>query len=219
MNDSTQTATIDLSDSFEEPYRSHGMPQSLWEPEVPKDEMGDKEQQYYYFTTYLRALGRFGFPIGKVRIEPLPRSKRKAVINQFLDHTHRHCGPVQGWTDVLSIKDDLSFFGVLIMGYPVARRLDDGATLEVRRVSLLSGSPKNSASMLLGRAERVAKAKGIRQLISYTLQSEEGISYSAAGWTRDEHNIKPKKWNTASRKRGRNKADTEPKHRWRKLLT
>src|ERR1035441_8056475 len=71
--------------------------------------------------------------------------------------------------------------GVAIVGRPVARRLDDGETLEVTRLCT-DGTP-NACSFLYGACRRAAFALGYGRIGTYTLQDEGGASLRAAGWT------------------------------------
>ena len=68
-----------------------------------------------------------------------------------------------------------------IVGRPVARRLDDGLTLEVNRLAT-DGTP-NACSCLYGAAWRVARELGYRRLVTYILASESRTSLKAACWT------------------------------------
>lgn len=70
--------------------------------------------------------------------------------------------------------------GVVTVGRPVARRLDDGWTLEVTR-NCTDGT-KNAASFLYAAAWRACRALGFTRLITYTLKDETGVSLTAAGW-------------------------------------
>jgi hypothetical protein len=69
---------------------------------------------------------------------------------------------------------------VCIVGRPVARHNDDGATLEVTRVAS-DGCP-NACSCLYGASWRAAKALGYGRLITYILESEAGTTLKASGW-------------------------------------
>ncbi|MFK0156543.1 XF1762 family protein [Streptomyces sp. NPDC090493] len=69
---------------------------------------------------------------------------------------------------------------VAIVGRPVARHLDDGATLEVTRTA--SDGTRNSNSLLYGASWRAAKALGYRRLVTYTQDGESGASLRGAGW-------------------------------------
>ncbi len=71
--------------------------------------------------------------------------------------------------------------GVAVVGRPVARALQDGATAEVIR--LATDGMRNACSMLYGACWRAARALGYRRLITYTLATEPGVSLRAAGWT------------------------------------
>ena len=66
-----------------------------------------------------------------------------------------------------------------IAGRPVARRLDDGKTLEVLRVCT-DGTP-NANSFLYGRVKRIAQLMGYEKIITYTLEEESGASLRAVG--------------------------------------
>lgn len=70
--------------------------------------------------------------------------------------------------------------GVVIAGHPVARRLDDGRTLEL--VRLTTEGSRNACSRLYGAACRAAFAMGYRRVITYTLESESGTSLRASGF-------------------------------------
>jgi hypothetical protein len=72
------------------------------------------------------------------------------------------------------------YCGVVIVGRPKARLLEDGFTAEVTRLCT-DGTP-HAASFLLGCAWRAARAMGYTRMVSYLLAHEHGISYSAAGW-------------------------------------
>lgn len=71
--------------------------------------------------------------------------------------------------------------GVVIAGRPVSRYLDDGMTLEVTR--LCTTGERNVCSMLYAAAARAAKAMGYRKIITYMLETEDGASVRAAGWS------------------------------------
>lgn len=88
--------------------------------------------------------------------------------------------------------------GVVIVGRPVARRLDDGLTLEVTRCA--TDGTRNAASFLLGAAWRACRALGFRRLVTYTLEEEPGTSLRAAGFRELGRAGKPRGWG-ASRPR------------------
>jgi hypothetical protein len=70
--------------------------------------------------------------------------------------------------------------GAVIVGRPVARRVNHQTTLEVTRL-VTDGSP-NACSFLYGAAARAAKALGYDKIQTYILESELGTSLVAAGW-------------------------------------
>ena len=100
--------------------------------------------------------------------------------NAFVHSMHRHHKPVVGHKFSVAVSDDSGVRGVVIVGRPVARHLDDGWTLEVNRCC--TDGAKNACSMLYGAAWRAAKAIGYRKLITYTLPTEGGSSLKASGW-------------------------------------
>ena len=70
---------------------------------------------------------------------------------------------------------------MVIAGRPVSRYLDDGRTLEVTR--LCTNGTKNACSFLYAAAARAAAAMGYDRIITYTLDTENGASLRASGWT------------------------------------
>lgn len=100
--------------------------------------------------------------------------------NTFVSQYHRHHRGVVGHKFSLAVVRGEDICGVAIVGRPVARRLDDGWTLEVTRVA--TDGTKNAASALYGAARRATFALGYRKLVTYTLPSESGASLRAAGY-------------------------------------
>lgn len=99
---------------------------------------------------------------------------------RFIHQHHRHHLPPQGWKFGIAVNDGERVVGVVTVGRPVARRLDDGWTLEVTRCC--TDGTRHAASMLYGASWRAARALGYRRLITYTLIEEPGTSLKAAGW-------------------------------------
>jgi hypothetical protein len=145
-------------------------------------------------------------------IVPLPLDE----ANQFVADHHRHHLPVVGAKFCLGVVADSEpscggvIVGVAIVGRPVARRLDDGWTLEVTRVA--TDSTKNAASCLYGACRRATFALGYRKLVTYTLASEPGISLRAAGW-KVLGEVRGRSWSCPSRPRV-DKYPTQNKLRW-----
>lgn len=111
-------------------------------------------------------------------LEVVPISFREAAV--FVKAHHRHHKPPVGHKFSIGLSDGEKIVGVAMVGRPVARRLDNGWTLEVNR--LCTDGSKNACSMLYAAAWRAAKAMGYKKLITYILDSEPGTSLQAAGW-------------------------------------
>ncbi len=109
----------------------------------------------------------------------VPVSLREA--NAFVEAHHRHHKPVVGHKFSIGCEVDGRLAGVVIAGRPVSRHLDNGLTLEVTR--LCTTGERNACSMLYSAAARAAKAMGYRKIVTYTLDTEDGASIRAAGWT------------------------------------
>lgn len=111
------------------------------------------------------------------------------VANRFIEHAHRHHGPLPGgfaWWAVGAVSDEI-LVGVALAGRPTNRNNDDGQTVEVQRVAT-DGTP-NACSALYGACARAAKALGARRILTYTLDDESGASLRGAGWKREEDGI------------------------------
>lgn len=142
----------------------------------------------------------------RLQLCPLPL----AEANAFVRAVHRHHGVVVGHKFSLGavIKDIV--VGVVIVGRPVARSLDDGATLEVTR--LATDGTRNACSFLYGAAARATFALGYKRLGTYILASENGASLKASGW-RLVGEVKGRSWSCPSRPRT-DKAPTQDKLRF-----
>lgn len=99
---------------------------------------------------------------------------------EFIAKHHRHHLPPVGWKFGIAVNDGEKVVGVITVGRPVARHLDNSWTLEVTRCC--TDGTKHAASMLYGAAWRAVKALGYKRLITYTLEIEPGTSLVAAGW-------------------------------------
>jgi len=137
-------------------------------------------------------------------------------VATFIERNHRHNKKPAGWLYGVGLSDDLSCVGVISVGRPVSRALDNGQTAEVSRLCLLENAPKNCASMLYGRAVRIAKDMAFQKIVTYTLEEESGHSLIASGWTCIGA-AGGGSWNSKSRNR-KNNAPTTPKRRWEKQL-
>lgn len=138
-----------------------------------------------------------------------PISQREALT--FIAQHHRHHLPPSGAKFCIGLNDGERVVGVITVGRPVARLLDDGWTAEVTRCCVLEGIP-NGCSKLYASAWRAARAMGYRRLITYTLASESGASLRASGW-RVLYETSGDTWERPSRPRV-DKAPTCPKLCW-----
>ena len=98
----------------------------------------------------------------------------------FVREHHRHHTPPQGHKFSIGAAVGDELVGVVMVGRPVARRRDDGLTLEVTR--LCTVGHKNACSFLYGAAARAAFALGYQRIGTYILKREPGTSLVAAGW-------------------------------------
>lgn len=100
--------------------------------------------------------------------------------NAFVEQYHRHHKAVVGHKFSIGCTDGEKIVGVVIIGRPVSRYLDDGMTLEVTR--LCTDGTHNACSILYGAAWRAARAMGYKKVITYILDTENGASVRAAGY-------------------------------------
>lgn len=103
-----------------------------------------------------------------------------AEANAFVAEHHRHHKPVVGHKFSLGAVVANKIVGVVIVGRPVSRIRDDGATLEVTR--LCTDGTRNACSFLYGAAARACFALGYTRIGTYILKSESGVSMKAVGW-------------------------------------
>lgn len=136
-----------------------------------------------------------------------------AVACGYVAMWHRHHQPPVGHKFSIGCADTADVLrGVVIVGRPVARAFDDGATLEVLR-SATDGTG-NANSMLYAAAWRATKALGYRRLITYTQEGESGSSLRAAGWKVIAERPARPGWNVPSRPRDDRGVDQIPRTLW-----
>jgi len=115
----------------------------------------------------------------RLRLDVVPLTFREACA--FVERFHRHHKPPRGHKFSLGVIDEnRQLRGVAMVGRPVARAYDDGATAEVNR-TCTDGCP-NANSALYAAAWRAARGMGYRRLITYTQAGESGASLRGAGW-------------------------------------
>lgn len=109
-----------------------------------------------------------------------PMTLREACA--YVAEHHRHHGvPVGGLFAIGAAPVSGPVAGVVIVGRPVARMLQDDYTAEVTR--LCSDGTRNVCSMLYRAAWRACRAMGYRRLVTFTLATEPGESLRGAGFT------------------------------------
>ena len=130
---------------------------------------------------------------------------------RFVAQHHRHSLPTVGGKFALGVSVDGKLVGVAIAGRPVARKLDDGRTLEVLRVC--TDGPPNANSFLYGRVKRTAALMGYSKIITYTLQDESGATLKAVGG-RIVGEVQAKEWSVPSRPRRSQPVYGKSKLKW-----
>lgn len=138
----------------------------------------------------------------------------QAAANEYVALHHRHHKPARGDIYRIAAVIDGEIVGVVQVGRPVARGLDDGKTCEVIR--LCTDGSANVCSYLYSRAARIAREMGFHKIVTYILDTESGASLRAAGW-RKEANTRGGSWNCSSRPR-ENTSPICPKQRWARDL-
>ncbi len=143
-----------------------------------------------------------------LRVFPIPFRDACEYIRRW--HRHHHVPPVGHKASFAVEGPDRQVHGVATIGRPMARRLDTGEALEVTRIA--TDGTKNAASMLYGACLRWAWKNGAEKVWTYILESEQGTSPAAAGFTFDGI-VKGRSWSCPSRPRI-DKHPTCNKKRW-----
>lgn len=145
-------------------------------------------------------------------LELRPMSIREA--SAYVSRWHRHLDPPSGALFALAAwrSAQLEPAGVLIVGRPVGRGLQDGRTCEVLRCA--TDESRNVPSFLYGAAKRAAKALGYLRCVTSTLARESGATMRAIEAV-PTGQVRGRSWNTPKRPRkDRTAAQREPKQRW-----
>lgn len=151
------------------------------------------------------------------RYELFPIALREA--REFVEQYHRHNAAPHAHKFSIGIKEDGRLVGVVVVGRPISRHLDDGRTAEITRCCVMEGKT-NANSMLYGAACRAAMAMGYRKAVTYTLPSESGSSLLAAGFhIAAATKPSPHGWDVPSRPRKKaGKYPAGEKLRWERRL-
>lgn len=134
------------------------------------------------------------------------------MANAFVKAHHRHNGSVAGHKISIGLALNGDLIGVAIIGRPVNKTLDDGHTLEVRRVCVLEGHP-GACSKLYARAKQIGQLLGYKKVITYTLLTEKQSSLLAVGATL-ERTFKGHTWQSKRNTKKDQKVYLERKNRW-----
>lgn len=159
-----------------------------------------------------------------MRAVPMELKEAQEYIHKY----HRHHEPAHRDKFRIGCEDGGQLLGVVQVGRPVNRHMDDGKTLEVLR--LCSQGGQNVCSFLYSRAARIAKEMGYTKIITYILESESGANLKDSGWKLEEEGVGGGSWNCPSRPREleatqlslfpeKKKYPTEKKQRWEKDLS
>lgn len=138
----------------------------------------------------------------------------------FVAAHHEHCRSPIAWKFGRGLWNGPDLIGVVIVGCPVARAIDQTRTVEVTRLCLRRDLPEplrwNGCSQLYGWAAQEAKERGFERIITYTRQDENGGSLRAVSWD-CEGAAGGRSWNW----RGRPRIDHAPpcpRLRWSRSL-
>ncbi len=142
-------------------------------------------------------------------METVPLHIREA--NAFVARFHRHSLPTVGGKFAIGAVHDGKLVGVAIAGRPVARRLDDGKTLEILRVA--TDGTRNANSFLYSKVVKIARLLGYSRIVTYSLEEESGASLRAVG-ARMVGEVQPQEWSVPSRPRRTQAVYGKKKLRW-----
>ena len=130
---------------------------------------------------------------------------------KFVNTHHRtHSTKAAGGLFAIAATQNTYIGGVVIVGRPSSRVLDNGWTAEVTRCCTIG--QKNMCSFLYGKAWQATKAMGYKKLITYVLDDEPGTSLKACGWKK-VWLTKGRKWSSDKTVR-RNPHAIQDKYRW-----
>lgn len=115
----------------------------------------------------------------KLRIVPVTLAEANAYVERY----HRHNGQLPSSKFACAAIDDAGLVrGVVVAGLPKARMLMSRTTIEVNRVC--ADGTRDACSQLYAAVVRAGKALGYRRFVTYTVESEDGASLKASGWTK-----------------------------------
>jgi len=162
----------------------------------------------------------------KLRLIPLTLKQANALITKL----HRHHKPVVGHRFTIGCTDGENEVGAAVVGRPVGRETSQYDVAEVTRL-VADGTP-HVCSKLYSACARAAGAMGYERIQTFILNSEPGVSLTAAGWYRVRTNGEPctcedgcsecqtkgRDWNTPARGGRRTDQPMVDKQRWGRKL-
>ena len=160
----------------------------------------------------------------KYELVPVTKTEARAFVERF--HRHNEAPTPMQVSIAVGLQVDGTLVAVATAGYPVARGLNDGRTLEVNRVCVDESLARNANSILYGAIGRAGKALGFRRMVTYTLESEGGASLRAAGF-REPTSIGIRSWQDDTKQHvrtdvtiwgERRNAANVAKYRWERAL-
>lgn len=121
----------------------------------------------------------------------------------------------------MAITEAGDVVGVVCVGRPTARELDNGETAEILRVCII-GQHEHAGSFSFARGRDLARALGYRRVITYNLEAESGSSLRAAGFRLVATLPARASCSSGAKRRrgaatnlfGEEQRPTEAKHRW-----
>ena len=116
-------------------------------------------------------------------LSTIPLSLKEA--NEFVTKYHRHNKKCAGHKFSIGAVYKNEIVGVVIVGRPVARKLDNRFTLEINRNCVLDTAPKGTCSFLYSRVIKIWQTMGGKKIITYTLETESGSSLKAVNFNKE----------------------------------
>lgn len=148
-----------------------------------------------------------------LHVVPLTLRQANALVGEW--HRHHKLAVGHRWSIGVSVDGEL--VGAAIVGRPVARMTPQYSVAEVSR--LVTNGHANACSKLYAACARAAEAMGFAEIQTFILETEPGISLTAAGWTRDPHESNGGDWNRPSRSGRRLDQPLTPKRRYFKVFS
>lgn len=150
------------------------------------------------------------------------RPMRFGLVKEFIRQHHDHCAPPVTWRFGASIWNGRTLIGVVVVSRPTSPSLPQTTWLEITRLCVdRSVSPilryKACSMLYLWAVDEANRRGGFHKIITYTMDSESGMSLRYARFT-PEARTTPRSWNTKKRPRV-DKTPLVPKIRWARMLT